>query len=137
MGVLVASSSTGVSGSSEGSVGKLPPVRMAWLDTCVTPAGSGLSIVTRKETWAELSPPGMVPRSTPTVVLPALLPLVTVPWLTVTEPTTSVVLVGVSVRKALVAFWLPELMISMVYSSVSPGEGVPLLSASIASRSRL
>src|SRR5438128_1883705 len=60
------------------------------------------------------------------LVSPALLPLVTLPWLVCTEPTTSVVITsGVSLYTTPVAATLPLLAIVITYSSVSPTLGTP------------
>ena len=82
-----------------------------WLETDVTPAGSGLSIVTSKLT-VTLLPPAMLPTSTPTVVSPIPLPLLTVPAVVCTLPTTSAVLApGLSVKVTPVAAALPLFVI--------------------------
>src|SRR5262245_33397949 len=116
-GVSVGSlGSSGVLGSSDGSVGRfgaLGSVQL-WLATLLTPAGSGLLIVTLKVMTAvpSLPPlfPGTVMPVTETEVLPAPLPSTTVPLVLVTEPTTSVVLgSGVSVKLRSVAAMLPLL----------------------------
>src|SRR3954451_24955301 len=69
----------------------------------------------------------MMPRSMLRLVSPAPLPLVTLPWLLCTEPTTSVVITsGVSLYTTPVATTLPVLAIVTTYSSVSPTLGTPL-----------
>src|SRR5262249_12960800 len=92
---------------------------------------NGLLIVTWK-LIITLAPAGITPISTPTLVSPALLPLVMLPWLLLTEPTTSVVITsGVSLNATPVAAMLPRLAIVITYTSVSPTLGTPLWSASL------
>ena len=104
IGVGVGSSLPGPSGSSLGVLGTPSPETKPWFSTEVVLAGRGLSMVTRNVRVALPPLPGMVPKATATVASPAVLPVVTEPWLGVTLPTTRVVLVpGVSVKTTLAA----------------------------------
>src|SRR6266545_2445949 len=89
IGVSVGSPGVGVLGSSVGTAGPLAGAATPWLLMRTTPAGSGLLIVTRKLIVTLAPPPGIVPISMLGLVSPAVLPLVTAPWLVCTEPTTS------------------------------------------------
>src|SRR5438105_4503274 len=72
-GVAVASFAADVAGSSVGVAGSSLLVITPWLATCVTPAGSGVSIVTRKlMVAAPASPPFKDDRLAPPWRVPIL-----------------------------------------------------------------
>src|SRR6185369_5306123 len=126
-GMTVGSVGPGGPGSSVSTpVGSEEVTTLPWQEICVTPAGKGLLIVTSKVT-VTVAPSAMVPMLTATLVSPPVLPVVTEPCVVVTEPTTSWVLSGARlVKTAPAAFWLPVLVMTTVYCSVSPGLTCPL-----------
>src|SRR6266545_4732255 len=129
IGVIVGSPPCGVVGSLVGTGGSSLLLTVPWLSSCVTPGGSGLTIVTWK-LIVTLAPLGSTPIFTVTGGVPALPPVI-VPWLALTEPFTSVVLTsGVSLKVTPVAWVLPVFSMITWYSSVSPADGTPLRSAS-------
>src|SRR5690625_6778776 len=87
-GTSVGSSGSGVSGSSLGPGGVSSESWVAWLMTDSTPAGSG-ELITVSYSMMTLSLAARLPMVTCTVPSPALLPMVTVPALVTTLPTTS------------------------------------------------
>src|SRR6185369_15935971 len=105
--IAVGSSGVPVAGLSVTLGGKFVPVTVPWQVIWVTPGGSAML--------------------TATLVSPPVLPVVTEPCVVVTEPTTSWVLSGARlVKTAPAAFWLPVLVMTTVYCSVSPGLTCPL-----------
>src|SRR4051794_30720319 len=90
-GVLVGSPGGGVLGSSVGVAGPLLGAATPWLLMRTTPPCSGLLITTRKLIVTLAPRARITPISMLTLVSPAMLPLVTAPWLLCTEPTTSLV----------------------------------------------
>ena len=95
-------------GDQFGSVERVVDRTLAGVDPRTTPAGSGLLIVTRKLIVTLAPRAGITPISMLRLVSPAVLPLVTVPWLVCTEPTTSLVFTsGTSLNFMLGAAPLP------------------------------